>query len=129
MANQATSVLFDSQVVDFFSQLSYLRGYKAALYDAKIRFQVADKEVVKRWNFELEAFARLTAQISALLTQNPGIGMDELQAELSEMVSVEKSDKDLPPEAFDAMRYAVERSLGIIVELRRITNSAEAQAA
>ncbi len=129
MANEAMAMPIDPQVVDFFSQLSYLRGYKSALFDAKIRFQTAEKDVLKRWTQELEAVTRLTNYFSNIMVQNSRFSLADVESYLLDALAVDKTDLRLTADGVEAMRHTVEKALGILVEIKRSGVAGEAEAA
>lgn len=128
MTAQAHVVPLDPQVVEFLSQLSYLRGYKSALFDAKIRFQPGEKAEAQRWTAELDAANHLLVQTSHLMSNQSGLSLEDVESALLDQVpAISHSEGDKSPGSVrdGALRYMVERALGLIVEIRRTMPSAE----
>jgi hypothetical protein len=107
------------EVLEFVSELSYLSGYKAAVFDTKIRFESSEAEVRSKWQREKDALERVAGFVRELLTSLESVELEGIEEHLSERINARKVELGVDNLEFQAELYETERAIGLIANIRK----------
>lgn len=110
------------ELIEFLNELSYLRGYKAAVFDSKIRFSNEDSETVEKWERERLALDELSSFVTSQI--GPGITLGQMSERLKTRVQDRRKLLGSGSTQYAADLYETERALGMIENLQRVKEAA-----
>ena len=112
--------LLQPDVLEFLSGLSYLSGYKTAVFDTKIRFESTDRKEVERWKRERDAIEKLISFVQTLIAAGREIELTALEAELVDRINLRRAELGIESLEYQAELFETERAIGLISNIQKM---------